>query len=447
LAAVVVSGPDDAGESAHIHPPGRAGAHAPGMSLHQVQVVALGGLSGSGKSTAGAYLAARHGYARLEIGYLLESAAARYGIGDVYELEDASIAELLVLALEAYCAAHHFQRRVSIESLDRAGITAELARLLGDHLTVIYLDASPGVRVARALAGPTDVRERDGTRRPRGTEHIRQLADVVIDNNGPRLALYRALDTIATSRRWPQARPRQATVADLALPSCLAAYLDALLARVADPAAPLVSLIAVTGSGARGQYQHGWSDLDVLAVAGHDKLSRLRTILAELTGHLNGVKLGFTVVSEAECAAGAVTPRLLHTVALIGAGHLPVLWHDSTPNLPCPDQEADALASLGDGVAAAIEIRRQLIRPTLDLRSLYKVTALVAKVGLRADGADYPGDADALHALMDRFPSSFGDLDHDVVAAARLDEQAAADLAQAVLALWLSALPAAGPSR
>lgn len=85
-------------------------------------------------------------------------------------------------------------------------------------------------------------------------------------------------------------------------------------------------------------------------------------------------------------------------------------------------------------MAAAIEIRRQLIRPTLDLRSLYKVTALVAKVGLRADGVDYPGDTDALHALMDRFPSSFGDLDHDVVAAARLDEQAAAWLAQAVLA-------------
>jgi cytidylate kinase len=412
-----------------------------------VQAVALGGLSESGKSTAGAYLAARHGYARLEIGYLIESAAARCGIADAYALEEAGIAEMLVLGLDAYCAAHRFQRHISTESLDRAGMTAELARLLGDHLTVIYLDASPGVREARGLAGPTDVRERDGTKRSQGAEHIRQFADVVIDNNGPRLALYRALDTIAASRRWPQATPRQASVAGLGLPPCLAAYLDALLARVADPAAPLVSLLAVTGSGARGEYQHGWSDLDVLAVGGQDKLGRLRAVLAELAGQLGGVKLGFTVVSEAECAAGAVTPRLLHTLALIGAGHLPVLWCDGSLTLPCPDQEADALASLGDGVAAAIEIRRQLLRSALDLRSLYKVTALVAKIGLRADCADYPGDAAALHSLMSQFPASFADLDHDVVAAARQDDQAATGLAHAVLAWWLSALPAAEPSR
>ena len=203
----------------------------------------------------------------------------------------------------------------------------------------------------------------------------------------------------------------------------------------------------MTGSGARGEYQHGWSDLDVLAVAGPDKLSLLRDVLAELAGQLSGVKLGFTVVSEAECAAGAVTPRLLHTLALIGAGQLPVLWCDGSLALPCPDREADALASLGDGVAGAIEIRRQLTRPALDLRSLYKVTALVAKVGLRADGEEHPGDADALHSLIERFPGPFADLGHDVIVAARHDEQAATDLAHAVLAWWLSALPAAKPPR
>jgi DNA-binding transcriptional MerR regulator len=44
---------------------------------------------------------------------------------------------------------------------------------------------------------------------------------------------------------------------------------------------------------------------------------------------------------------------------------------------------------------------------------LYKVTARVAKVGLRADGEDHPGDTEALHALMDRFPASFAGLDHN----------------------------------
>jgi hypothetical protein len=78
---------------------------------------------------------------------------------------------------------------------------------------------------------------------------------------------------------------------------------------------------------------------------------------------------------------------------------------------------------------------------------LYKVTALVAKVGLRADGEEHPGDTEALHALMDRFPVSFAGLDHNVVVAARQDEQAATRLAHAVLSWWLSALPAAEPPR
>jgi cytidylate kinase len=425
----------------------RLGLPVAGVAVCRVQVVALGGLSESGKSTAGAYLAARHGYARLKIGYLLEMAAARCGIADVYALDEVAIAELLVLGLEMYCAAHHFQRQVSIESLHRAGVTAELAKLLGDHLLVVYLDTTAGVREARSVAGRADVRERDAVKRSRGADRIRDLASVVIDNNGLRLALYRALDQLATSSRWHRAVPQRAEVASLGLPPRLAAYLEALLARVADPAAPLVSLLAVTGSGARGKYQQGWSDLDVLAVAEQDALIGLRTVLGDLAAQLGGVKLGFTIVSAAECAAGAITPRLLHTFALIGTGRLPVLWHVTSLVLPCPDPEADASASLADGVAAAIEIRRQLLKPELDLRSLYKVTALVAKVGLRAEGVDHPGDSDALCALLDRFPASFTGLGPGVVAAARQENQAAVRLARAVLAWWLAPLPGARLAR
>jgi hypothetical protein len=159
---------------------------------------------------------------------------------------------------------------------------------------------------------------------------------------------------------------------------------------------------------------------------------------------LGGVKLGFTVLSAAECAAGAVTGRLLHTLTLIGTGRLPVLWRVDSLTLPCPDQEADALAAVRDGVAAAVEIRRQLLKPALDLRSLYKVTALVAKIALGAEGDEHPGDAEALHALLRQFPGSFPGLDAGVVEAARHDEHAAARLAQAVLAWWLATLPDAG---
>lgn len=422
----------------------RLGVPVPDLALHQVGVVALGGLSESGKSTAGAYLATRHGYARLKIGYLLQVAADRYGIADVYALGDAGIAEMLAFGLETYCAAHHFQRCVSIESLHGAGVTAELAKLLGDHLRVVYLEVSPDLREARGVSGAVDVRERDVVKRSRGAERIRELADVVIDNNGPRLALYHALDRIAADVRWPAVAPRRVVVADLGLPAHLVSYLEALLARVADSAAPLVSLLAVTGSGSQGKYRQGWSDLDVLVVAEQDRLADLRIVLGELASQLGGVKLGFTIVSAAECAAGTVTGRLLHTLALIGTGRMPVLWCADGLALPCPDQETDALAALRDGVAAAVEIRRQLLKSALDLRSLYKVTALAAKVALGAEGDQHPGDAEALHALLRQFPDSFPGLDADMVNQARRDEQAATRLAHAVLGWWLATLPDAG---
>jgi hypothetical protein len=421
----------------------RLGLPMPDAALHRVRVVALGGLSESGKSTAGAYLANRHGYARLKIGYLLQAAADRCGIADVYALDDVTLAEVLTLGLEAYCAAHHYQRRVSIESLHRDGLTAELAKLLGEHLTVVYLDVGASRREARSLAGPLDVYERDAVKRSRGAIRVRELADIVVDNNDSRLALYHALDQIAARLRWPAAVPRRISVTDLGLPSHLTAYLDALLERVADPTAPLVSLLAVTGSGARGKYQQGWSDLDVLAVAESASLVQLGAVLGELAGQLGGVKLGFTIVSAAECAAGAVTPRLLHTLTMIGAGRLPVLWSVDGVAMPCPDQEADVLASLGDGVAASIEVRRQLLKPAPDLRSLYKVTALMAKVALRAEGDEHPSDADALRALLRQFAPAFQGLKDGVVEDARHDGQAATQLAHAVLGWWLATLPGA----
>jgi hypothetical protein len=162
----------------------------PEVSLERVRIVALGGLSESGKSTAGHYLQARHGHARLKIGYLLRVAGELRGIPDVYALDATAQAELLVEALEEFCTAHRFQRRLSIESLHRGETTRELVKLLGARLTVVYLDVEAGVREARGAHGPTDVRERDEVKRARGAERIRDFADLVVDNNGPRAALY-----------------------------------------------------------------------------------------------------------------------------------------------------------------------------------------------------------------------------------------------------------------
>ncbi|WP_282696134.1 nucleotidyltransferase domain-containing protein [Streptomyces sp. CC208A] len=407
----------------------------PGRALAGVHVTALGGMSESGKSTAGEYLRTQHGHARLKIGYLIEEGAGRAGIRDPYRLGPVVQAELIVDALDRFCQAHHFLDSVSIESLHDVDSTAELARMLGPQLTIVYLDASETTRTWRGTAGAQDVTDRDLVKAARGADKIASLAHEVIANDGPRLELERRLDRIVLDRRWPEHQPSMMPVNALGLPVHLESYLAEFLDRTTG-LRPLIDLLAVTGSGARGKYQHGWSDLDVLVVADASSLGEIRQILADLEAELGGVKLGMTVLTRAECRAGAVTSRLLHVLALIGSGALVPLWVTPGLALPAPDAATDVTASLRDGIQAAIEIRRQLLKGTPDLRGLYKVTALLAKIQLRFSGIECPSDGDALTVLLDARRQ-----DTSLVTTARTDRPATEALARLVLQAWLDTLP------
>ncbi|MGC0316180.1 nucleotidyltransferase domain-containing protein [Kitasatospora acidiphila] len=408
----------------------------PPRALPGVRVVALGGMSESGKSTAGDYLRVRHGYARLKIGYLIEDAAQRAGIDDPYAIPAVVRAELLVDGLDRYCAAHHFLDRVTIESLHDQDATAELRRMLGEQLTVVYVDATPEVRAERGTAGPEDVVERDAVKARRGAAGIAALAHEVVDNNHSRLHLERRLDGIALARRWPLRQPTTTPVNTLGLPVNLESYLSGLLDRTTLRQPPVIDLLAVTGSGARGKYQHGWSDLDVFVVGGQENIPSLRQALIELEAELGGVKLGLTVLTQDECRTGAVTSRLLHVLTLIGSGALMPLWCRPGLALPFPDPASDVAASVEAGVQAAIEIRRQLLKGAPDLRALFKITALLAKVLLRFEGIERACDDDALGVFLDREPATDADLRRQ----ARENREKAIELANLVLGHWLSTI-------
>jgi predicted nucleotidyltransferase len=407
----------------------------PLFPLAAVRVVAFGGMSESGKSTAADYLRTHHGFARLKIGYLIEEAAARSGISDPYGEPAAMQAELLADSLDRYCAAHHFLTELSLESVHRDEPAAELRKLLGGNLTLVYLDTPGRIREQRGVAGPADVGERDAVKHRRGAAAVAGLADVVINNGGTRLALARQLDVLATGLARPHQVLRAVPVNTLGLPVHLESYLAKLVKATAESVAG-VDLLAVTGSGARGKYQHGWSDLDVLVIAATACLTRIRQVLAEVAGDLDGVKLGVTLITPAECAAGAVTPRVLHVLRTMCAGEIAPLWTRPGLTLAAPEPQADAMESLRDGTQAAVEIRRQLLRPNPDIRALYKITALLAKVMLRFEGTECAADGDAVHALL---------RPHGITAArvaqARSDRETVKELALTVLDTWLGELP------
>ncbi|MGA5819905.1 nucleotidyltransferase domain-containing protein [Kitasatospora sp. NPDC094028] len=410
----------------------------PAGCLPGVGVVALGGPSESGKSSAGEYLRTRHAHDRLKIGYLLEAAAAHAGIQAPYALAPVVRAELLLDGLDRYTAAHHYLERLTIESLHEYDVTAELRRMLGQQLTVAYLEAAPEVRMRRSTAGADDVLVRDEVKRSRGAERIREIANVVIDNNGSRLALERQLDHLALGAAWQTAAPVAAPVNTLGLPVHLEVFLTELLERTATGPEPLIDLLAVTGSGARGKYQHGWSDLDVFVIADPGRTQELRRLLAEVQDELGQVKLGLTVLSLGECFAGAVTSRLLHVLTLLGSGALQPQWVRPGLVIPAPQLADDVTASAKAGVQAAVEIRRQLLKGAPDLRALYKITALLAKVLLRFEGVERSGDDEALADLAQLAGNAAA-----LTAKARDDRGAACELAQLVLGQWMATMPSA----
>ncbi|MEU5137489.1 nucleotidyltransferase domain-containing protein [Streptomyces californicus] len=430
----VVAVQDEIRRSLHPHAP-----WAPARCLPRTRVLALGGMSESGKSTAGEYLRTRHRHARLKIGYLIDEAAGRAGVDDPYALAPVVRAELLLDSLDRYAAAHHFLERISLESLHELDVTRELRRMLGDQLTVLYVETAADVRARRGTAGPEDVSVRDRTKAARGADRIASIAQAVVDNNGCRLALERALDRIVLDAAWPRTVPATVPVNSLGLPVALEAFLAALLERTAASSEPVIDLLAVTGSGARGKYQHGWSDLDVFVIAEPDRTRELAKALEEVHGDLGDVKLGLTVLSRAECQAGAVTSRLLHVLTLLGTGALLPLWARPGLTIPVPALADDVAASLEAGVQSAVEVRRQLLKGSPDLRVLFKVTALLAKVLLRFEGIEQPGDSEALHLLIDTTP----DPEHGLVDRARTDREVAQQLAHLVLGRWMNTLPTA----
>ncbi|MFD3563438.1 nucleotidyltransferase domain-containing protein [Streptomyces sp. NPDC058686] len=425
---------DDLRHRLHPHSPSVPAGCLPGVS-----VVALGGMSESGKSTAGEYLRTRHGYARLKIGYLIDDAAHRAGVADPYAIAPVVRAELLLDGLDRYAAAHHFHTRLTLESLHEFEVTAELRRVLGSQLSVAYVQTDAGLRARRGTAGPRDVAVRDVVKASRGAEGIRTIADAVVDNNGSRLALERRLDRIALDSAWPAIAPATTPVNMLGLPVALETFLTALLERTTSRREPLIDLLAVTGSGARGKYQHGWSDLDLLVIAEPDRTTELHQAVTGIQNELGEVKLGLTVLSQAECLAGAVTSRLLHVLTLLGDGSLLPLWTRPGLTIPAPPHADDVAASLEAGVQSAVEIRRQLLKGTPDLRALYKVTALLAKVLLRFEDIEQSGDDNALSVFVQRASEAASDLP----VKARTDRAAAQELAQLVLSHWLNTMPAA----
>jgi dephospho-CoA kinase len=369
-------------------------------SRHLHRVLAIGGLSECGKSTSAEYLRRTCGAGRFKIGYLLRQAAQRHGLSNPYALSPRRQAELLLEELNRLADAHVDTGLFTIESVHDNASIAELKRMLGEVLQIIYLDVPFEIRVARSGTSAAEVAGKDEIKRSRGAHQVTSLADHVIDNSGSVLSLRSALRRIALP---PVGARLQAVPAyGLALPGPVAGATGAFVDAVRD-IGPAVHLIALTGSPGEKSFIDGWSDLDLFVVADETARAEIGAAVDHYQAAIAATaSIGLTLATPQELADRLITPRLAFCLYQMQHGH-PVLHAAPDLRLPRISETELQLAVVRELPQVILTTRRLRASagPT-SLRPLYKHLVLACRLLLREHsvweaGADRILDAAAAH--------------------------------------------------
>ncbi|MFK8907898.1 hypothetical protein [Streptomyces sp. YS-3] len=369
-------------------------------------VVGLGGLSESGKSSAGEYLRRRFGTTRLKLGYLVDLAAARHGLATPYEEEPALLAELVVDELDRYARAHYYLLDYTIESLHRPGLTRELKRLIGERLSVVYLDAAAPVRARRSLVDPAALARNDEVKLSRGADEIAGECDLLIDNTGPRPGLELALDRLMTGADASPAAAslRMAGPLELPAPMALRRAAATTLTGLRAALGERLLLFVVAGSVGFGTADPELSDLDVLVGVEAGTTADLAGALARLRGELE-VKLGVTVLTRHELLLQRCDSRTFSTLHSLKQGRIGCQYVSDDLELPdfgAPQRHQQTVQYLARTLH---ELRRPLLGVETSPYALYKTVLNAAKMLLRLAGVEET-DPSAISALFDRmFPA------------------------------------------
>ena len=164
-------------------------------------IYAIAGLSECGKSTVADIIHKAHGTsgARLKMSYFLDGASNELG-HDIYSLSGERRAAALLKGLDAFGRYHWYLSTLTIESVHRYDSIAPLKSYLGSLLQIIYIETNEELRLERSARSRLRLEQKDAVKRERGAERVKEIADVLLDNNGPKESLEDALRALLQGR-------------------------------------------------------------------------------------------------------------------------------------------------------------------------------------------------------------------------------------------------------
>lgn len=268
------------------------------------KIYALGGMSECGKSGAGEYLSRNHNIWNMKLKYFNQQIVQKYGMKDIFSNEKEFVSVLLIEEIVLMLNTHYYKGKISIESLHNFDITQELKKYFGDSLEIVYIDTNYKNRVVRTAMGEgisiekakEQVDQKDKIKSSVGADRIKDIADVIIDNNCSQMKFKEQLDSIAIDNIKYMGNLK--SVDDFAIPDEYEKTLKQFYDNVRMELQEDIKLFLVTGSCARGCVNAGWSDIDVIMVVDENDYNTRNKISKATT--LSKIKIGTTVYNTSE---------------------------------------------------------------------------------------------------------------------------------------------------
>lgn len=131
--------------------------------------------------------------------YFLDEASNELG-HDIYSLSGERRTAALLKGLDAFGRYHWYLSTLTIESVHRYDSIAPLKPYLGSLLQIIYIETNEELRLKRSGRPRRRLEQKDAVKKERGAECVKEIADVVLDNNGPKESLEDALRALLHRR-------------------------------------------------------------------------------------------------------------------------------------------------------------------------------------------------------------------------------------------------------